>query len=50
MYNSDYRSDLQQADKFEDIGNPIHTNIIKTPSTRKLGKITSLNLKGRDKQ
>jgi hypothetical protein len=38
MYNSGYRSDLQQADKFEDIGSPIHINIIKTPSTRKLGK------------
>lgn len=49
MYNSGYRSDLQQADKFEDIGSPIHTNIIKTSSTQKLGKITYLNPKGRDK-
>ena len=50
MYNFGYRSDLQQADKFEDIGSLIHTNIIKTPLTRKLWKITSINPKGRDKQ
>jgi len=41
---------IDKADKFEDIDSLIYTNIIKTPSIRKLGKNIFLNLKGMDKQ